>query len=71
MRGEVDALCDCVGILHHGKLEKTGTPAELKAEIGPDATLDDVFERIVGKDSERGNDYYDIRQARRSVTAHE
>ncbi|WP_429925700.1 ABC transporter ATP-binding protein (plasmid) [Agrobacterium vitis] len=69
--GEVDALCDRVGILHGGKLEKTGTPAELKAEIGPGATLDDVFERIVGEDAKRGSDYYDIRQARRSTTTHE
>lgn len=45
---EVEALCDHVGILHNGRLEAVGTPAELKAAIGPDATLDDVFAHIAG-----------------------
>jgi ABC-2 type transport system ATP-binding protein len=67
---EVEALCDRVGILHRGRLEKVGTPAELKAEIGPQATLDDVFVRIVGQDVEAAADYGDVRQARRSATAH-
>ncbi|MGX5665641.1 ABC transporter ATP-binding protein [Rhizobium daejeonense] len=69
--GEVEALCDRVGILHRGRLEKLGTANELKAEIGPNATLDDVFVHIVGEDAGKTEGYYDVRQARRSVTAHE
>lgn len=64
---EVDALCDKVGILHRGRLVENGTPAELKASIGPGATLDDVFAAIAGKDAETSGDYRDIRQARRSA----
>lgn len=64
---EVDALCDRVGILHRGKLAKVGTPAELKASIGPEATLDDVFARIAGQDAETEGNYRDIRRNRRSA----
>ncbi|MGD0634481.1 MAG: ATP-binding cassette domain-containing protein [Beijerinckiaceae bacterium] len=67
---EVEALCDRVGILHLGRLEKVGTPAELKAEIGPDATLDDVFISIAGARIEIGDEYGNARQARRSAIAH-
>ncbi len=45
---EADALCDRIGVLHAGVLEAVGTPAELKARVGPQATLDDVFIAITG-----------------------
>jgi ABC-2 type transport system ATP-binding protein len=64
---EVDALCDRVGILHRGRLVETGTPTELKAAIGPDATLDDVFAAVAGGNTETSGDYRNIRQARRSA----
>jgi ABC-2 type transport system ATP-binding protein len=67
---EVEALCDRVGILHLGCLEKVGTPAELKAEIGPGATLDDVFVSIAGSSIEIGDEYGNARRARRSTIAH-
>lgn len=67
---EVDLLCDRVGILHRGKLEKVGSPAELKAEIGPEATLNDVFTRIAGADIEMGGEHGNAREARRSAIGH-
>ncbi|MGO9005912.1 MAG: ABC transporter ATP-binding protein [Beijerinckiaceae bacterium] len=67
---EADMLCDRVGILHQGRLEKVGTPTELKAEIGPDATLDDVFAHVAGGDIETEGNYRDIRQTRRSARDH-
>jgi ABC-2 type transport system ATP-binding protein len=67
---EADALCDRVGILHNGRLEKIGTPAELKAEIGPDATLDDVFAHVAGGETDSEGDFRDIRLARRSAAKH-
>ncbi len=67
---EVDALCDRVGILHQGRLEKVGTPAELKAEIGPDATLNDVFARVAGADIDMGGDHDNARRSRRSAIGH-
>jgi ABC-2 type transport system ATP-binding protein len=67
---EVDALCDRLGILHNGRLEKLGTPEGLKGEIGPGATLDDVFTRIAGGDRETEGDYGSVRQARRTAREH-
>ncbi|TGD89999.1 ATP-binding cassette domain-containing protein [Mycolicibacterium sp. CH28] len=40
---EADVLCDRVALMHHGRLRAVGTPAELKAEVGPQASLEDVF----------------------------
>ena len=31
---EADLYCDRVALMHHGTLRATGTPAELKAELG-------------------------------------
>ena len=45
---EADALCDRVGLMHDGKLRAVGTPADLKAALGPDATLEDVFRHHTG-----------------------
>ncbi|WP_405164287.1 ATP-binding cassette domain-containing protein [Nocardia sp. NBC_01499] len=40
---EADLLCDRVALLHKGKLQTVGSPTELKAALGVDATLEDVF----------------------------
>ena len=45
---EADALCDRVALMHLGRLRALGTPAELKAELGPDASLEDVFRLHTG-----------------------
>jgi ABC-2 type transport system ATP-binding protein len=66
---EADELCGRVGVLHNGRLEKVGTPAELKAGAGPDATLDDVFAQITGAELHPG-EYRDVRQTRRSLRSH-
>jgi ABC-2 type transport system ATP-binding protein len=47
---EADALCDRVALMHHGKLRVVGTPAELKAKVAADATLEDVFRHYAGSD---------------------
>ena len=67
---EADELCDRIGVLHDGRLEKVATPAELKASVGPDATLDDVFARITGAGIEAGGAYRTVREARRSASDH-
>lgn len=48
--GEADALCDRVALMHHGRLQALGTPAELKATVSEDATLEDVFRHYAGSD---------------------
>src|ERR1700754_3126796 len=47
---EADALCDRVALMHHGRLQAIGTPAELKLTVSPDASLEDVFRHYAGTD---------------------
>jgi ABC-2 type transport system ATP-binding protein len=64
---EADALCDRVGIMHHGRIVAIGTPRELKAEVGPRATLDDVFRRVTGSAIDTGGSYRDVARTRRTA----
>jgi ABC-2 type transport system ATP-binding protein len=45
---EADALCDRVALMHLGRIRAEGAPAELRAELGADATLEDVFRHHTG-----------------------
>ncbi len=45
---EADAYCDRISLMHRGKIRVTGTPASLRAGLGEDATLDDVFRHYTG-----------------------
>ncbi len=47
---EADVLCDRVALMHHGALRAVGTPTELKAKVGPEATLEDVFRHYAGSE---------------------
>jgi ABC-2 type transport system ATP-binding protein len=47
---EADALCDTVALMHRGRLQAVGTPADLKAEVSAAATLEDVFRHYAGSD---------------------
>jgi ABC-2 type transport system ATP-binding protein len=66
---EADRLCAEVAILHAGKIAVYGKPAELKAQIGKDATLDDVFAKFSGATDESGRlkDTADARRAARQL----
>jgi len=64
---EADVLCDRLAILHQGHLAVVGEPVELKARVGPDATLDDVFIQFSGAVIEHGGNYRDVREARRTA----
>ncbi|MDT7708836.1 MAG: type transport system ATP-binding protein [Pseudonocardiales bacterium] len=66
---EADEHCDRVALMHRGRIQALGTPAELKSAIGPDATLDDVFRYYTGNtltESEKGA-MRDVRAARRTA----
>lgn len=65
---EADELCDVLALLHQGKIAVTGKPAGLKAALGPEATLDDVFVHYSGGSIEEGGNYRDIRQTRRTAS---
>jgi ABC-2 type transport system ATP-binding protein len=49
---EAEALCDRVALMHLGTIRAEGTPEELKASLGPDASLEDVFRHYTGADLE-------------------
>ncbi|MDR3373092.1 MAG: ATP-binding cassette domain-containing protein [Ancalomicrobiaceae bacterium] len=49
---EAEDLCDRLGVLNAGRLQSVGTPRELEAAVGSDATLDDVFAAITGSELE-------------------
>jgi ABC-2 type transport system ATP-binding protein len=64
---EADELCDRLGLMHRGKMTVCGAPAELKAQVGPDAQLDDVFARFCGGSIHGGGDYGDVSRTRRTA----
>jgi ABC-2 type transport system ATP-binding protein len=68
---EADALCDRIALMHRGALRALGTPDDLKADVGPDATLEDVFrhhtgETLEGPISEKGG-LRSVRATRRTA----
>src|ERR1051326_483091 len=67
---EADGFCDRIAFIHQGPIQVVGTPAELKAPLGPEATLDDVFKKLTGAEIESGGSYRDVRRTRRSVRQH-
>jgi ABC-2 type transport system ATP-binding protein len=54
--------------MHRGRLQVVGSPAALRADIGPDATLDDVFRRHAGADLAVTEEQKGVRDVRRSRT---
>ncbi len=65
---EADTLCSELAIMHQGKVSATGKPSELKAALGPEATLDDVFAHYSGGTIHEGGDYRDIRRTRSTAS---
>jgi ABC-2 type transport system ATP-binding protein len=67
---EADQMCDRIGLMHLGRLRAVGAPADLKAGLGPDTTLEDVFRHHAGdtfEDAERGGGFRDVRSTRRTA----
>jgi ABC-2 type transport system ATP-binding protein len=50
-----------------GRLEALGSPAKLKAELGAEATLDDVFIHYTGTSVAERGDYQDAARTRRTA----
>jgi len=66
---EADILCDRVALMHLGRLRAVGSPADLKAELGPESSLEDVFRRFTGESlegAEKGG-LRDVRGTRRTA----
>ena len=64
---EADELCDNLALLHEGRMAVTGKPAELKAAVGPEATLEDVFAHFCGGTLREGEDFRNVQQTRKTV----
>ncbi len=66
---EADALCDRVALMHLGMLRAEGTPEQLEQEIGPDASLEDVFRHFTGGslDDDTKGGLREVRSARRTA----
>ncbi len=72
---EADGLCDMVAIMHQGHIASLGSPAALKSQAGPDATLNDVFILSTGASieggieggKEEGGAYRDVARTRRTA----
>jgi len=67
---EADELCDDLAFLHQGKVVGQGKPADLKASIGPDADLNDVFILFSGTSLKEEGRYRDVQQTRGSASRH-
>lgn len=71
LMNEVDQFCDRIALIDHGRIVAVGTPKELKAKVGPDATMDDVFIRLVAaSEAEQEGSYGEIRRTRRAIRDH-
>ena len=66
---EADQQCDRIALMHRGRIRAQGTPAELKAMVGENATLDDVFRATTGDDlgADTGERMRNVRSARRTA----
>ena len=51
---EADALCDRVALMDLGRIRAEGSPDELKAGLGDEATLEDVFRHSTGNTLDDG-----------------
>ncbi len=64
---EAEALCQRIAFIERGRIVAQGTPAELKANVGPGATLDDVFISLGGGGVGEGDSYRAIARERHSI----
>jgi ABC-2 type transport system ATP-binding protein len=65
---EADMLCDIVALMHLGHIVVMDAPSNLKAALGPKATLDDVFILHTGSSLKETGDYRHVRQTRTTIS---
>ncbi|BCK86702.1 daunorubicin/doxorubicin resistance ATP-binding protein DrrA [Sideroxyarcus emersonii] len=64
---EAESLCDRLAIMHKGQISVVGTPAELRAELGDGANMDDVFVHYAGGSIQESGTFREIVQNRRAA----
>lgn len=65
---EADALCDIVALMHLGHIVVMDTPGNLKAAVGPKATLDDVFILHTGSSLKETGEYGNVKETRSTIS---
>lgn len=65
---EADRLCDIIAFMYSGHIVAMDSPLNLKAIIGPKATLDDVFIQYTGTSIKESGDYNHVKQIRRTIS---
>ncbi len=71
LMNEIDEFCDRIALIDRGHIVAVGTSEELKAKVGPNATLDDVFVQMVASSEREGErSYGDVRRTRRAIREH-
>lgn len=65
---EADKFCETVAFMHLGKIVAMDTPQKLKAQLGQNKTLDDVFIHHTGTSTTQGADFINVQQTRRTVS---
>ena len=63
---EADDLCETIAFMHQGNIAAIGSPADLKAARGPQASLGDVFIHYTGAEISEGGDLRDVARTRRT-----
>ena len=63
---EADDLCETIAFMHQGKIAAIGSPTDLKAAMGPQASLGDVFIHYTGAEISEGGDLRDVARTRRT-----
>lgn len=64
---EADRLCEQIAIMHRARVVATGSPESLKAQVGAQANLDDVFVHFAGGPIDDGAGYRESAQVRRTA----
>jgi len=67
---EADTLCDTVALMYLGRIVAMDNPHNLKAAVGPNASLDEVFLHHTGSLIKEKGDYSHARDRRRSIAKH-
>lgn len=64
---EADLLCERIALMARGSVVVQGPPSELKAKVGPEATMEEAFVYYSGQALEVGEEFGNVRQTRRSA----
>jgi len=62
---EAEELCQVVGLMHRGRLVVQGSPSALRAGVGSDASMTDVFIHYTGGTVAQEGDSRDVARTRR------